>query len=318
MPCVLTMGAYDGLHRGHKKILQKVKLLSKAHRLPSVAITFHPHPRQILQTENAPKLLTVLSEKIYFLSQCGMDILVVLPFTKAFSKTPADVFLNDMLLRSFRPKDIVIGYDFSFGKDREGTQNTIKKFSHAAGKGYNVHVIPPLKTKDEIISSTRIRRLVEHSKISDAAHCLGHPYFLFGEVVKGEQRGKTLGFPTANLRFSDEKQLPGNGVYAVRVTEIPGNLKTFSPAPSLPLQVHHASPARALTGVANLGVRPTFHRHTRTFEVHILGVRKNLYGKMLRIEFIKFLRHEKKFNHVDGLKKQILKDIQKAKRISEK
>lgn len=315
-PCVLTLGAFDGLHRGHKKILEKVKGLSQKHKLPSVAVTFHPHPRRVLQPDNAPGLLTVLSEKIDFLSTCGIDTLVVLPFTKSFSKTPAEVFLKDMLFRSFLPREIVIGYDFSFGKDREGSLNTIRKYAHSAGKEYNVHVMPPVKTGKEIISSTRIRRLMEHGKITDASRCLGHPYFLFGKVVEGEKRGKTLGFPTANLRFSDEKQLPSNGVYAVRAQLLTENLKLLKPVPARNFRFQHQHTGKIFAGVANLGIRPTFHHHTKTFEVHLLDMRKNLYGKMLRVEFIKFLREEKKFKSVDALITQIQKDIQKARKIS--
>ncbi len=316
VPCVLTIGAFDGLHKGHKKILQKVKTLSQKHKLPSVAITFHPHPRQILNPGSAPRLLTVLSEKIYFLSQCGIDIMVVLPFTKVFSKTTAEIFIKDMLLRAFQPREFITGYDFSFGKDRHGSLATIKKFSRFHGKGYHVHVIPPFKLKNEIISSTRIRRLIESSNVTDAARCLGHPYFLFGKVIEGEKRGKTLGFPTANLRFSDEKLLPGNGVYSVRVKVLPDSFKNLHLSPDKIKLFHSQHNAPAFTGVANLGMRPTFKERMPTFEVHILDMRRNLYGKMLCVEFIQYLRPEKMFKNAEELKKQIQKDIQRTRNIS--
>lgn len=316
IPCVLTIGAFDGLHKGHKKILQKVKTLSQKHKLPSVAITFHPHPRQVLNPGNAPRLLTVLSEKIYFLSQCGIDIMVVLPFTKAFSKTTAETFIKDMLLQSFQPREFIIGYDFSFGKDRHGSLTTIKKFSRFREKGYHVHVIPPVKLKNEIISSTRIRRLIESSGVTDAARCLGHPYFLFGKVIEGEKRGKTLGFPTANLRFSDEKLLPRNGVYSVRVKVLPDSFKNLHPSPDkIKLFYNSQHRAAAFDGVANLGIRPTFKERMRTFEVHLLDIRKNLYGKMLCVEFIQYLRPEKMFKNAEELKNQIQKDIRHTRNI---
>lgn len=310
--CVLTIGAFDGLHRGHKKIMEKVKALSLKHRIPSVAITFHPHPRRVLTPDNAPLLLTALCEKTFFLSECGIDRLVVLPFTNEFSRTPAEIFVRDMLLRSFQPGDIVIGYDFSFGKDRQGSRETIQKYAALQKNTCALYVLPPVKHKSEIISSTRIRRLLEEGHVETAGKCLGHPYFLFGEVIRGRQRGKTLGFPTANLRLARDKLLPKNGVYVVRARVLPLSFKKLETLKGK----HHALNLKAgkktFVGVANLGTRPTFSENTRTLEVHLFHTKKNLYGKMLHVEFLKFLRPEKKFRHAGALIEQIKKDVARA------
>lgn len=311
--CVLSLGAFDGLHRGHKKIIEKVQALAVKHGIPSAAITFHPHPRRVLTPGNAPLLLTALCEKMFFLSECGMDMLVVLPFTKKFSKTPAETFVKNVLFRNFHPADIVIGYDFSFGKDRHGSRETIQKYAKLELPSCRLFVVPPVKHKNEIISSTRIRQLLEKGSVSEAARCLGHPYFVFGEVVQGRQRGKALGFPTANLRLAKDKLLPGNGVYAVRVRELPASFKGLETLKGK----HHVLNLKVMktpaSGVANLGTRPTFSEKTRTLEVHLLNFKKNLYGKMLLVEFVRYLRREKKFNSIPALKNQIQKDIARTK-----
>jgi len=313
---VLTLGTFDGVHRGHQSLLKKVLSYSRELNLKSIALTFSQPPRLYFSPSSEPYLLSTVEEKKVLLKNEGIDKVVILNFNRSLSLMTAKVFFEDFILKKYRARAIILGYNFCFGKDRQGDISFLK---NEAGKaGINVDRIPPLKAGKLPISSGRIRNALKEGNLSLANTLLGHPYLAIGKVIKGSGIGKSFGFPTANLEVDPLKILP-LGVFAVKVTH-----------------PHWKNP---LVGMCNVGVRPTlrsekeirdvkeirdgalFVRANRapsliSFEVHLLNFKGDLYGQSLSVQFIKKLRAEKKFNSLQELKVQLNKDREQTLLVS--
>lgn len=290
---VVTIGTFDGVHLGHRKIIDQMKLEARAIGGETVIITFHPHPRKIVSSVPGDiRLLTTLPEKIDLLDEAGIDHLVVVPFDHRFSNQTAEEYVKDFLYRYFKPHTVIIGYDHRFGKGREGTYELM----HTYGKtlGFDVKEISEQLLNEVAISSTRIRHAIAENDIETSRLLLGHPYFFEGLVVEGNKLGRTIGYPTANLHISsEEKLIPGNGVYAVTV-EQKGEDDQFS--------------GKQFKGMMNIGFRPTVDGKKKVIEVNIFDFDGDLYGKILRIHLHNYLRGEVKFNGIEELKQQLAKD----------
>lgn len=288
---VVTIGNFDGVHKGHRVLFKEA--IKKARELDgtSVAITFEPHPIKVLK-KDGPPLITLYEQKVELIEQTGIDVLICIPFTKEFAAIEAQTFVVDILLKKIGMKAIVVGNDYSFGKNREGSIELLRTFS----KQYNFDVIVPewvqiSDTWTDRISSTKIRKLIMKGRVEEAPTLMGRYYQVRGTVVPGRNRGgRLLGFPTANINLYDEL-CPKKGVYAVTVECSQGKFN----------------------GVANIGYSPTFDDHIFTIEVHILDFKGDLYEQKIRVNFISRLRDEKKFKDVAELAKQIKKDIVNAK-----
>lgn len=287
---VATIGNFDGVHLGHRAIFRRV--VSEARQVQGTAtvITFNPHPLKLLAPERAPLLIDTYAERERLIAASCIDLLVCLPFTPALAALPATIFVTDILIRSLGLKHLIVGYDYAFGRDRQGDAI----FLQGCGEryGFTVEVLPPIMQNQDVYSSTRIRQLLQEGEVEAAASLLGRHFSLEGKVVHGAGRGKKLGFPTANLRTSKEL-LPKEGVYAVKV--------------------RHG--ATLLDGVANIGRNPTFGENELTVEVHLLDVNQSLYGETLRLYFLQRLRGEERFATVSALCAAIQADIDRARQI---
>lgn len=287
---VVTVGSFDGLHIGHFKILDEVKKVVKELNSSSFVITFEPHPRFVLSKDFGLKILTSLTEKMKILEESGIENVFVINFTKEFSQLTSDEFIRQIVVDKIGAAHMVIGHDHKFGKDRLGD---VRKLSEV-GKLYNFSVtdVPPERIGDDIISSTKIRIALSEGDLITTDKFLGRNYSLEGIVVVGMKRGRTLGFPTANIQPDDaNKAIPKNGVYVVK-SQLDDK---FYPS------------------VMNIGTRPTFeNKHEQVLEVHLLDFNEDIYGKKLKIEFIKRLRDEKKFGSKEELIKQMQADKQQA------
>jgi len=292
---VLTIGNFDGVHLGHQYLFHKVLETAQQINGTAVAMTFEPHPMKVIKPDGCPfPLITLYEQKVELLSQMGLDILIVIPFTDVFSQISARHFVQNILVKRIGVKSIVIGNDYCFGKNREGNINLLKKFGNEFG--FSVKIVS-WKTFDNIpqtrISSTAIRKAVMSGNLKLAKQMLGRYYQVQGTVQRGRNRGGAeVGFPTANLNLYDELK-PLNGVYAVSV-----------------LYQNKNYPA-----VANIGYAPTFDDKEYTLEIHLIDFSANLYDQTIRVNFIERLRGEKKFNSIEALSKQIKYDIQNAKMI---
>lgn len=275
---VVTIGTFDGVHLGHRAVLDEIVHRARRFDRRAVLVTFHPHPLRIVRPEAAPPLLTTPAEKKVILAESGLDYAVFLPFTKVLQNYSARRFVEEILVGRVGMRELVIGYDHGFGKDREGTVETMRELG--AELGFDVDVVGPVQAGVEPISSSRIRRALAAGEVVAAAGGLGRPYSLQGLVVLGMQRGRKLGFPTANIAVGDpEKLLPLEGVYAVQ------GWVDGAPVP----------------GLLHLGPRPTFRGYPPTVELHLLDWSGDLYGRELRVEFCGRLRDIHKFNSVDEL-----------------
>lgn len=285
-----TIGTFDGLHRGHLKVVGPVIDGARAAGADSLVVTFEPHPRCVLDPDHCPQNLTTLDEKAWLLDRLGLDQLVVIPFTpQVAAMSPTDFMRR--LTRGMHLRRLVVGHDFAFGRGRRGDHAFLRQL--AARQGFELEVIPVQERGGEPISSSRIRRLLLLGQVRAAAHLLGRDYWLRSTVEHGADRGKTLGFPTANLKITPNKLLPANGVYAVRV-DVEG--------------AEHQ-------GALNLGFRPTFGGHTLTVEVFLLDYQGDLYGKLLTVFFFQRLRGERRFASVTALQHQIARDVETARRV---
>ncbi len=293
---VITIGAFDGVHLGHQKIIEQLKKEASDIDGKSVVITFHPHPRTILHSnESAIYTLNTLEEKIELLEKMDIDHVVIIPFTKEFAQQPAVDYIEFFLVHTFQPNTIVIGYDHKFGNNREGDYNLLK--SLASKYNYVVKEIPEQVIQEIAISSTHIRKALLTCNVEKATTLLGYPYFFEGLVVEGNKKGRTIGFPTANLAIEDEKKLiPADGVYAIECSIF---------------NVQYSN-SNTLKGMMNIGLRPTVNGKQRTIEVHLFDFNENIYGKKVRICIHHFLRAEKKFESLDVLKKQLFIDQEYA------
>lgn len=288
---VVTPGNHDGVHLGHRALIDAAKRTADAHGWQTLGMFFDPHPTAVLAPERAPVLITDIDRRVEIMKGAGCDDVVVLPFDDEFSKMSPDEFVQKVLLEACRARGVVIGPDFHFGHKRSGNIVNLREWSKR--EGFSVEVVEPVMFKDHAVSSTRIRRaLADDGNVEDVAIMLTRLHEVSGEVVAGDQRGRTIGFPTANLAVSG-LQLPKDGVYSVfaRVLDQPGEL---------------------LRGVANLGNRPTFDAG-RSVEVHLLDFDGDLYGSEVRIGFASRIRGEQKFDGLESLKAQIARDCESAK-----
>lgn len=291
---VVTTGTFDGVHVGHKKILDQLTKTARDSQGESVLLTFHPHPRIVLQPDIDLKLLNSQQEKIELLKETGLDHLIIHPFTKEFSRTKSLNFVRDYLVNQIGAKKLVIGYDHHFGRNREGSFEHLKEFGPLYG--FAVEEIAAEDIDRITVSSTKIRKALTEGDTETANEYLGYPYALSGKIVSGDRIGTELGFPTANLLIDDTlKLVPGHGIYAVDV-EFP------------------ASPGLLHQGLCNIGMRPTFSGKLKTIETYILNFSRQIYGEQMTVRFRKFLRREEKFDNREDLIKQMQADEVEARR----
>ena len=286
---ILTVGTFDGLHRGHQKLLGELVAHAREVGRLSAVLTFHPHPRVVLQAEPAPTYLLPLEERRRMLSEMGVYLLIILPFTRALADTSAEAFVAELCTR-LAMRELWVGRDFALGRGREGNVHTLQAL--ASRLGYTLHIVEPVYENGKPISSTRIRGLLAEGAVDRAAELLGRPYAVEAEVIHGAERGRRLGFRTANLRLPPECAAPADGVYAVWAV-VEGHLRRGA--------------------IANIGIRPSFDAGARLLEVHIFDYEGDLYGKRLRVEFVKRLRPERRFEAVEALIAQVRQDIEEAR-----
>jgi riboflavin kinase/FMN adenylyltransferase len=288
---VLALGNFDGLHRGHLKIVERVRRGAAEHGGTPMAMTFDPHPSRIVRPDKAPPLLMTKAQRLEALERAGIAAVAVVRFTPELSRWDPETFVRTVLVDWLRVSEVWVGANFLFGHDRSGNFSTLRTLGQRYG--FRADKIDPVRYKEFVVSSTRIRRLVAEARMDEAGALLGHPYYVDGTVVAGKHRGRELGFPTANLK-TDNELLPPNGVYATTTT-IDG--------------VVHAS-------LTNVGVRPTFGDTPRPIiESYILGFDGDLYGRPLRLGFVQRLRDERKFDDVDALRTQMEADRRRAERL---
>ncbi|HEU4858649.1 MAG TPA: bifunctional riboflavin kinase/FAD synthetase [Chitinophagaceae bacterium] len=302
---VITIGTFDGVHVGHRQIINKLKVEALKIRGESVIITFHPHPRKIISSAIlGVRLINTLDEKIEVLSGLGIDHLVIVPFTDAFANQPAEDYIRNFLFEKLHPDTIIIGYDHRFGRERLGDYKLLEKI--APQFGFKIKEIPKHILDEIAISSTNIREAVLHTDIEMANRLLGYTFFFEGEVVHGNKLGRQLGYPTANLKVQDpEKIIPGDGIYAVYV-----DIKQKSEVRNEESTEVNSIPVENVQykGMMSIGFRPTVDGKKRVIEVNVFDFNKEIYGKTMRVYVKKFLRAEVKFNTLEDLVKQIDQD----------
>jgi riboflavin kinase/FMN adenylyltransferase len=297
---IITIGTFDGVHMGHRQIIQKMKDEAAAVNGETVIITFHPHPRKIVSSVfTGVRLINTLEEKLELLEQLRIDHVVVVPFTEAFANQPADDYIKNFLVDKFHPHAIIIGYDHRFGRERKGDYLLLEE--KAPVFGYRIKEIPKHVLDEISISSTRIRESLLTGKIEVADKLLGYEFFFSGTVVHGDKLGRKLGYPTANLKIENEEKItPGNGIYAV-YAEVSSELSVVS---NSALSAH---PSR-FKGMMSIGFRPTVDGKKRVVEVNIFDFDKEIYGQTVKVYVKKYLREEVKFNSLEDLVKQIDND----------
>ena len=282
---ILTLGTFDGVHLGHQKIIAQITAAAKDKDCDSLVLTFFPHPRMVLQEGTEMKQLNTIEEKTALLEQLGVDHLVIHPFDKAFSRMTAEEFVKEVLVDTFRLKKIIIGYDHRFGRNRTADINDL--ITYGETYGFEVAQISAEELNAVSISSTKIRTALNEGNIELANNYLGYPYAITGKVVKGQQLGRTIGYPTANISVrEDYKLIPQNGVYVVQST----------------IQ------EKTVFGMMNIGNRPTVDGTSQTIEVHFLDFDQDLYTQNISVSLLKRLRSEQKFPSLDALKNQLLHD----------
>ncbi|MCU0579516.1 MAG: bifunctional riboflavin kinase/FAD synthetase [Desulfobacterota bacterium] len=286
---VLTIGNFDGIHLGHQSLFQKVRERARATSGTATVMTFQPHPAAVLRPAKAPRQIIADENKPELIFGCGVEVLLLLPFSWEFAQIPARDFVQKILVEKIGMKEIVIGYDYTFGRKREGNIELLKELG-AAG-GFAVHIHPPVMVKGQPVSSTRIRELILSGAMEEARALLGRPFSLSGRVIPGQNIGrKVLGFPTANLE-PREKLLPQRGVYIVRVETESG----------------------AYYGVTNVGFNPTFSGKHISVETYLFDFDQTLYDQLITVCFLKRLRGEKTFAGPEALRAQIQKDVELAR-----
>lgn len=288
----MTIGNFDGVHLGHRELLSRVVNEARSVNLPSVVMTFEPHPVKVLHPDRKLPRIFDLEDQKERLTALGIDLLVVEPFSREFSQVQPEMFVREWVYKPFSPRKIVVGYDFSFGANRQGSIDFLR--DRAKELGVDVDVVPPVKVGDVLVSSTRVRQAVEEGDVSLASRLLGRDFYLQGLVERGAGRGRQIGIPTANLRGTFEL-IPKRGVYAAWAT-VRG--------------VRHKA-------VVNVGLNPTFTPHAQALsvEAHVIGFNGDVYGETLRLDFVQRLRDEAKFASVDELVARIRADIVDGERI---
>ena len=287
---VLALGNFDGLHRGHQKIIERVKRGAAEHGGTPMAMTFDPHPPRVVRPDKAPPLLMTKTQRHEALHQAGIRCVAVVRFTRELSEWDPETFLRTVLVDWLRVPEVWVGANFLFGHERSGNFSLLRMLGQRYG--FRADKIDPVRYKDFVVSSTRVRRLVGEGRVDEAGALLGHSFFIDGRVVEGRRRGRELGFPTANLSTENEL-LPPHGVYATTMT-IDG-------------VVH--------PGLMNIGLRPTFGERDTTVETHLLGYSGDLYGRTVRLGFVLRLRDERKFDDIDALRAQIEANQRRAERL---
>lgn len=284
---ILTVGTFDGVHAGHRALVNTVLQKARSENARSAIVTFDPHPRDIISPgRGGIRLLTTLEERAEVLHGLGIDDMIVIPFTRDFSLLSSDDFVRTIIWEKIGVREFVIGYDHQFGKDRKGSIQTIQNLSKELG--FQVHVVSKHEVGDHTVSSTAIRNALQNNgDVELATRLLQRNYFLNGTVVHGERRGSSIGYPTANIRPNHpNKSIPKNGVYAVRIRI---NEELFG-------------------GMMNIGIRPTFYGTERNLEVHIFHFNRDIYGEAVQVRFIKRIRDEQKFSNISRLKQQLAQD----------
>jgi len=287
---VVTIGNYDGLHLGHQAIIKRVIELARQGKGEAVVLTFEPHPVKFLHPELQIPLITPYRKKMMLLTQFGVDVTINLPFTEDIARMSAREFIQDIVQRRIAPRQVVVGFNFTFGKGRTGTSEELKKIGESLG--FKVEIIPPFYVDGEIVSSTRIRELIARGDIKEANRMLGSNFFMLGRVIHGHARGKGLGFPTANLEITQDLY-PNDGVYAATVIV----------------------DERRYDGVVNIGTNPTFNDGQLAVEVFLFDYQGDLYGKELQVALVDKIRDEQTFPSAELLVRQIEQDIQRAREI---
>lgn len=284
-PCVVTIGTFDGVHIGHRAILQRLVTTAQKEDLDSVLLTFFPHPRMVLQKEANIQLINTIGERTEMMKKTGLDHLIIHPFTQEFSRLTAMEYVRDILANTLNAKKIIIGYDHRFGRNRTANIEDLREFGRTYG--FEVEEISAQELNEVAVSSTKIRKALEAGDIETANNFLGYPFMLSGTIAKGKGIGRTLDYPTANLSVSEEyKIIPKNGVYVVQA-EISGNL-TY--------------------GITSVGTNPTVGGTHQTVETYFLDIDQDLYFKPMRIEFLTRIRNEETFDSIDILKEAIRQD----------
>lgn len=281
----ITIGTFDGVHIGHQKILNRVVNLAQIYGYTSAVLTLFPHPRMVLQNEHSIKLLNTIDERIELLKSYGIEKVIVKEFTQEFADLSSKDYVKHILVDELKTKQIVIGYDHHFGKNREANISDLKQF--AKRYDFEVEEISAQDIENVTVSSTKIRKALDNGEVDLANSYLGYNYFITGEVIKGKGLGRTIDFPTANIYIKESyKLIPNDGVYVVK-SNIEGSI---------------------VYGMMNIGTNPTVDGKERSIEVHFLDFNQNIYNKVLKIEFLKRLRSEQKFMNIAALKAQLKKD----------
>lgn len=289
-PTVLTIGSFDGIHRGHQYLIAQVIARAKEIGAASALMTLHPHPKIVLRATSPLQYISTLEERLDLLAPLGLDYAIVFPFSLETAQMRARDFVQ-MLIEHLRMKEIFCGKDFALGYKREGTVDFLRALG--AEKNFSVHVVEPKAFDGEIISSSRIRQLVAGGDLDQATRWLGRYPSVRGRVIKGNQRGRQLGFPTANLAIAERRLIPADGIYAARIK----------------------IGERWHGGAANIGVRPTFDNGARLVEVFVLDFDDDLYDQFVEVQFIQRLREERKFENIGALIEQMQRDVQETRRV---
>ena len=291
-PLFLAIGVFDGVHRGHQAVISTSADHARAANGTQVVLTFNPHPEKVLRPQAAPHLLSATQHKIELIRALGVAHLLVVTFDKSFAATEPETFVEELVAHSRPLREICVGHEWSFGKNRRGNLDLLKTL----GQKFNFHVVgvPPVRANGEVVSSTAIRQAIEKGDFARAAAMLGREYTILGTVTHGDNLGKKIGFPTANLSAHSE-QFPPNGVYAAEAR--------------IDSELHR--------GVINLGTRPTVSsgKSERVLEIHLFDFNRDIYGRDVEVRFLKFLRPEKKFENLDALVEQIRQDVKQAREL---
>lgn len=289
---VMALGNFDGIHMGHRELINRVLKISQKEHGTAAVFTFDPHPLKVLQPEISPPLILAKEDKIRLLGELGIDLLVILPFSEDISRLTPEEFVQKVLVEKFNLRTVVVGYNYTFGRNGQGNAKMLAEL--AAGYGVQTEIVPPVSFGGEEVSSTLIRGLLMEGKVAKASKLLGYHPFVVSRVVTGDQRGRQIGFPTANLNLSSDLLVPANGVYAVMIYINGGTYQ----------------------GVANIGVKPTFCLdQPKNLEVHCFGLNQDIYDAKIKVEFIERIRGEQKFASVSELVSQIKFDCAKAGQI---
>ena len=289
-PLFLAIGVFDGVHRGHQAVISTSAEHARAANGTPVVVTFDPHPEKVLRPQAAPHLLSATQHKIALIRALGVEHLLIIAFDKQFAATEPEDFVQKLVAHSKPLREICVGHEWSFGRNRRGNLDLLKKLG--SKMDFDVVGIPPVKINGAVVSSTAIRQAIEKGDLTKAAEMLGREYTILGTVMRGDNLGKKIGFPTANLSAHSE-QFPPNGVYAAEAW-IDGGLHR---------------------GVINLGIRPTVSagKSERVLEIHLFDFNRDIYGHDVEVRFLKFLRPEKKFENLDALVQQIRQDVKEAR-----